>query len=209
MTQAAATAALVASTSSGGLLLPVLAAAPQGHNTGGAISADAAGYAFVLDSVASGTPPTVVSGYTDWGSTFFSTTVSIRVSGKVVTNGESITANAGSRRAVRIYTNVDAGDPVDDIQFLSGTTGSAATFPAVTISSGGRLCFGFAKRVGGSTDPAYSAPLDQNQANVNTSASVHSAESNGLLTTLTATGIDLAGGNDWCAVTIVLNGAAA
>jgi hypothetical protein len=206
MTQAAAAAALVASTSTGGLLLPVLAAAPQGANTGGAISADAAGYAFVIDSVASATPPTVVSGYTDHGSTFGGST-SVRVSGKVVTNGESITANAGSRRQVRIYTNVDPADPIDDIQ-LQGGNGNNANLLALTISSGGRLVFGVVKR-SGTGNPTWASPLDQNTADVNTSAVVSSAESAGLLTTYAGQAIAVGVGNDWCAVTVAINGVAA
>jgi hypothetical protein len=192
----------------GGLLLPVLAVAPQGSNTGGAISAGAAGYAFVLDSNGTGTPPAAVSGYTDHGSTFFSTTTSIRISGKVVTNGESITANAGSRRIVRIYTNVDSGDPVDDIQFISGTNGDTATLAALTISSGGRLCCGFVRHVG-STNPTWPSPIDQNTDSQGTSPLAACAESNGLLTSFTSTGITLGTGNDWCSVMIAINGAAA
>jgi hypothetical protein len=189
----------------GGLLLPVLATAPQGHNTGGAISAGAAGFAILVDRNGSGTIPALIDGsWTSIATQAYSTTVAARLSYKVVTNGESIDPVGTSRCQVRIYTNVDAADPIDDSDVTSGT--DDFILPAMTISTGGRLCVGWICRVGTGTAP-WTAPLGSNAADVNTTAVTTSAESAGLLTTFA--GLTMSDGSpDHVGFVIALNGAA-
>ena len=202
---AGAAGAIMFARSAGGLLLPVLATTVQGSNTGGAITAGATGYAFVIDTAASATPPSVVSGYADLG-TAIGTSVSARLSGKAVTSGESITANSGSRRQVRIYTNVDAGNPIDAFASDGGDDANADV-PTITISAGGRLVVGFIRRAGSGV-LTWASPLNQNVASQNTTAVLTSAESAGLLTTYAGQAVAVSN-NQWCAAAFAINGVAA
>lgn len=189
-----------------------------GHNTGGAITTHPAGFALVLDSSASTTPPGALGG--SWTTVLTlsldeANDVSIRVSAKVVTVDEGIpAAAAGSRRSVRVYSDYALDrNPVVDFTTASGRT-VLATFAVgldfemqadgVTPVPG--LVIGMARRAGSGTF-TWASPLDNEPHNQQTSACAGSADSGVALSSWAGTTIAMSASNvEYCSAVILLAG---
>lgn len=190
----------------GGLLLPTLIGNTIGANAGAAVNADATGFCLLFDTDASSSIPALISG--SWTSVITATmaNISMRVSWKQVTSGESIDPVGGSRARLRIYSNVDPTTPIHDAQG-GGGNGNNANVPALTYSIP-CLTIGAIRR-GGSGVPTWAAPLDQNVAAQNTTAVLTTAESAGVLGSYAGQAVAIGSNNDWVAVAIALKGAPA
>ena len=191
-----------------GLLLPVLIGNTIGANAGAAVNADAAGMCFLFDTDASATIPSLLGGWTNVLTATNTTNISMRVSCKVVTNGESVDPAGGSRARPRIYSNVDPTTPVSaGAAAGAGGNGNNANVPSITMP-GDRLVVGAIRR-GGSGVPTWATPLDQNVAAQNTTAVLTTAESAGVLGSYAGQAVAIGSNNDWAAGAFAINGAPA
>lgn len=189
-----------------GLLLPVLVGNTIGTNAGAAVNAAAAGMCFLFDTDASATIPSLLGGWTNVLTATNTTNISMRISCKVVTNGESVDPAGGSRARLRIYSNVDASNPVHAAAGAGGN-GNNANVPSITLT-GDRLVVGAIRR-GGSGVPTWATPLDQNVAAQNTTAVLSTAESAGILASYAGQAVGIGVSNDWAAGAFAINGAPA
>ena len=67
----------------------------------------------------SSTVPDLLFGWTNVATVVYTSGLSTRLSWKEVMNGESVDPNGTSRANLRIYSNVDTADPVDDVQLAA------------------------------------------------------------------------------------------